>query len=275
MPHAVSSGDVDERPVAGHSSLDPLSISGEKSRASSGGTALPRNFLLFCLTAGLFAGLLSWAVEEVDLRYFGPSYRVSKENERNASASGAELARQRLETMTRTAMTSNGLLGGLLGLGLGFVGGRSRGLWTRAVIAGFLGLLFGGVACSLPSWLIVPRCYVDLAAADDLTFPLKVHLGMWINAGVAGGLALAVGLGSWRRGILTVLGGALGAAFGTALYEFLGAVAFPTAETNLPLSLEIASRLTAHLAVAVFSAVGAGGAAQFISMSRERPAKVI
>jgi hypothetical protein len=274
VPPTDAPGDIDGLPSAGPSRVEPLPVPGEKSSASPGGAATTRRFLLLCLAAGLSAGLLSWVVEEVALRYFGPSYVLTKEQERSAAASGAELARQRLVTMTRTAMTSYGLLGGLLGLGLGVVGGRVGGSRARGTTAGLLGLLLGGVACILPSWLLVPRYYVELAAADDLTFPLKVHLGMWVNAGIVGGLALAIGLGSWSRVVPAVLGGALGAAFGTAFYEFSGAFAFPTAETNLPLSITLGSRLTAHLAVAVFSALGAGVVVQFVAVGRERPGKV-
>lgn len=274
MPPTDASGDLDEQRIAGTSRIETLPIPGGKSSPSQGSSPTSQYLLLLCLTAGLIAGSISWGVEEVALRYFGPSYELKKEHERSAAASGAELARQRLEAMTRTAMTSSGLLGGLLGLGLGLAGGGVRGLWARGATAGFLGLILGGVACILPSWKLVPRYYVELAAADDLIFPLKIHLGMWVSAGVAGGLALAIGLGSWGQGIRAVLGGTLGAAFGIAFYEFLGAFAFPAAETNLPLSLALGSRMTAHLAVAVFSALGAGGAAQFLTVSRERHGKL-
>jgi len=269
VPPTYAAGEVDGPQLAGSAKVEALSKRGEASSESLRGPDTYRNLLRLCLTVGLLAGSLSWGVEEVSLRYFGPSYHLNKEHSRSAAASGAELARQRLKSMTRTAMTSYGLLGGLLGLGLGMVGGRARGSSARGATAGLMGLLLGGVACAVPSLLLVPRYYTELAAAGDLTFPLRVHLGMWVNVGVAGGLALAAGLGSWSRGFPTLLGGALGAAFGTACYEFLGAVAFPTAETNLPLSLSFGSRLTAHLAVAVLSALGAGGAARYITVSRK------
>jgi hypothetical protein len=222
------------------------------------------------------AGVISWGIEEVGLRAWDPIGRIPRGNASQPAFTA--MMRQKIqEATTRTAMLSYGALGGLLGLGLGLCGGRLRGSWPRGVAAGALGLVVGGAAGAALSGELVPRYYAAIAAdrarfEDDLTFPLLIHLGMWASAGVAAGLAVGVGMGSWGRGALAVLGGLLGAALGTALYEFVSALAFPMAETNLPISKERGARLLAHLAVAVVAAAGAWGAAQSLKLTRKSAA---
>jgi hypothetical protein len=181
--------------------------------------------------------------------------------------------RQRLVATVRTSATSSAALGGLLGLGLGLVGGRARGSWPKGLRAGLVGLLLGAGGGAFLTWKLVPMYYVKMADADELTLPLLVHLGMWEIAGVAGGLALALGLGSWNRGATATIGGIVGAALGIAVCEVAGAIVFPMAETNLPISVSLGARLMVQLGVAVSAALGAGFAAEFIGESRGRQAK--
>jgi hypothetical protein len=248
----------------------------ETSDPSAGPIERPRGRRLWplALAAGLLAGLVSWGVEELDLRHFGPSYELKKSERASAATAGKAMSDQRLAAMTRTAMTSHAVLGGLLGLGLGLAAGRASGSWRRGLLGGLVALAVGAVGGALFCRWLVPRYYEQLAAADDLTLPLLVHLGMWGMVGLAGGLGLGLGLGSTGRGALAVVGGVVGVAFGIALVEFLGAVAFPMAETNLPISIELGSRLLIHLGVALPAALGAAGAAEFIKLSRRGPARV-
>ena len=233
----------------------------------------PVGLVRLALAAGLFAGVISWGVEEVQLRYFGVTYRLTREQRVSRSAGDQAIKQEKITVTTRTAMISYGALGGLLGLGLGLVGGRARRSLARGVSAGGLGLVLGGAAGSALSWKLVPYYLHALAAerealADDIALPFLIHLGLWVGVGVAGGLALGLGMGSWSRGALAVLGGAVGAALGTALYEFVGAVAFSGAETNLPIALGVGPRLLAHLGVAVLAALGAAGAARHLTLAR-------
>jgi hypothetical protein len=232
------------------------------------------------LVMGVLAGLISWAVEEVELRASDPVARFQRGKNVSFAKVGAELRQKLLEASTRTAMLSYGSLGGLLGLGLGLCGGRLRGSWPRGLAAGMVGLVVGGTAGAALSWELVPHYFKTVAAdreklEDDLTFPLMTHLGLWVSAGVAGGLALGLGIGSWSRGAKAIFGGVVGAALGTALYEFVGALAFPMAETNLPISKQLGARLLAHLAVAVLAAAGAWGAVGSLETDRDRPAEVV
>jgi hypothetical protein len=227
----------------------------------------PRLWLL-ALAAGVVVGLTSWGVEEVALLVFAPTYQLEKEHRASTQVAGAEMDRQRLVATVRTAATSSAALCGLLGLGLGLVGGRVRGSWTKGLRAGVVGLLLGVGGGTILTWKLVPMYYVKMADADELTLPLLVHLGMWGSAGIAGGLALALGIGSWNRGVIAMIGGLVGAALGIAACEIAGAIAFPMAETNLPISVSLGSRLMVHLGVAVSSALGAGAAAEFVGETR-------
>jgi hypothetical protein len=209
----------------------------------------------------------------VDLRISDPIARYQRAKGDNFAAASKAMRSLKRDATTRTAMVSYGLLGGLLGLGLGLAGGLARRSWGRGVMGGAVGLLVGGAAGAVLSSKLVPLFFDAAEAggasfADDLTYPMLIHLGLWVSAGVAGGLGLAIGMGSWSRGMLAVLGGAAGAALGTALYEFGSALAFPMAEANLPISTQPGSRLLAHMSVAVVAALGAGAAAQFLSLTR-------
>ncbi len=91
----------------------------------------------------------------------------------------------------------------------------------------------------------------------DITVPLLIHAAIWASAGAAAGLAF--GLGARERGrrlLQAALGGLFGAIVGAAVYELVGAVAFPLDKTVEPISLTWASRLLAHSAACLFAAIG-------------------
>ena len=88
----------------------------------------------------------------------------------------------------------------------------------------------------------------------DLTLPLLIHGGIWAACGLAGGLALAIGLGAGRtRVINAAVGGLMGAVLGAALYELIGATAFPLDKTTSPLATTWIARLLARMLVATLS----------------------
>jgi hypothetical protein len=72
-----------------------------------------------------------------------------------------------------------------------------------------------------------------------------------------GGLALGLGLG--RPGLIAraVLGGALGAALGQAVYVVVGTLVFPLDRASLPLAAAPAPRLVARVLLATLTAAGA------------------
>jgi hypothetical protein len=255
---------IDAAPVEDRSATGGV---GESAGRSSPSPKAPRLWLL-ALAAGVIVGLISWGVEEVGLLVFAPTYQLEKVHRASTPVAGAEMDRQRLVATVRTAATSSAVLGGLLGLGLGLIGGRGRGSWQKALRAGVVGLLLGAGGGAILTWKLVPMYYVKMADADELTLPLLVHLGMWGSAGIAGGLALGIGIGSWNRGVTAMIGGLVGAALGIAACEVAGAIVFPMAETNLPISLSLGSRLMIHLGIAVSAALGAGAAAEFVGETR-------
>ena len=231
---------------------------------------------VYVMLVAAAAGLLSWGVEEVHIKVSDPVMHFKREKGMGFAESSAFLRGEILETTKRTAMLSYGALGGLLGLGLGLIGGRARGSWGRSAIAALIGLVVGAGVGAMHATVFVPRYYnavaLDRAAVeDDLSFPFLTHLGLWIGVGLGGGIGLAVALRSWKRGALAILGGVIGVAIGTSIYEFGGAIAFPMAETNLPISKEMGSRALAHLAIAISAAVGAWGVSSSVTGKRGKP----
>jgi hypothetical protein len=89
---------------------------------------------------------------------------------------------------------------------------------------------------------------------------LLTHGAIWSAVGAIGGLSLGLGLGGQGRWKATLVGGFIGAAAATIVYEMVGALAFASNKTDLPLSASIATRGMAQLLVAIFSAVGAASA---------------
>ena len=66
--------------------------------------------------------------------------------------------------------------------------------------------------------------------------PLLTLGSICSSVGAAGGLAFGIGLGGRDRWMKSLLGGLVGAALATVVYELVGAIAFPTDKTELPIS---------------------------------------
>jgi hypothetical protein len=168
---------------------------------------------------------------------------------------------ERAAADTRNAALSFTVLGGLLGAGLGVAGGLSRKNGRAAAMAGVLGLVLGAALAGGLTMLLLPayfafRMRVPDETLQDLFWPLIVHLGLWAPAGATGGLAFAIGHAARRRTFAVFMGGLLGAALGAAVYEIVGALAFPMAETTSVLSATAGSRLLARIAVTTLAAAG-------------------
>jgi hypothetical protein len=78
-----------------------------------------------------------------------------------------------------------------------------------------------------------------------------VHAGIWSSVGATAGVAFEVGLRSRRRLALVALHGLLGGLLGAAIYEIIGALAFPAGRTTEPLAGDSAARLIGRLTVAI------------------------
>lgn len=210
------------------------------------------------LGAGVLAGLLSWTAGEPLREVVRPrSTEVRSRGETRTFISPPE----RAAADTRNAALSFTVLGCLLGAGLGAAGGLSRNDGRAAAMAGLLGLILGAAAVGGLTILLLPayfafRMRTPDETLQDLFWPLIVHIGLWAPAGVAGGLAFAIGRGARGRTLALVSGGLLGAALGTAVYEIVGALAFPMAETPSVISATAGTRLLARIAVATLAAAG-------------------
>jgi hypothetical protein len=221
---------------------------------------------LLALLAGVTSGVLAFGIGEAFHDWFPPE-RVPQ------MLAGTQVMEPTLAT--RAAATArNGalafaLLGGCLGFLLGFAGGLASRSVSRGLSAGIIGLFLGAAlgAC-LPLALLVPYFrFQQWRYSDDLLVPLAMHATLWGPLGAVGGLAFGVGLASGNRGRLILLA-LLGACLGAALYEVLGAMIDPLAETTEPMSGTWPTRLIARLLVAL----GTGGAISLagLTLHRER-----
>jgi hypothetical protein len=142
--------------------------------------------------------------------------------------------------------------------------------------AGAAGLGLGGLAGAGATYALCGVFHELFRASNeafskDLLRPLLMHGGMWLPAGLFGGLALGLGLGGWKRGIQTAFGGLLGAAIAVVAFEIVGALAFPTAKTAHPVATEAGARLLVHLCVAPLVAIVAAWSASNLHLTRPGP----
>jgi hypothetical protein len=220
--------------------------------------------LAFAAAAGLLAGVASLlAGELVQRRYHNAllaplSIHPSPEDMRRWKD-----ARLYSATLTFTMM------GGILGLAMGWAGGSARRSVSAGARAAILGL-FLGTAAAAPLALFLVSVFFKShdPQSVDLVLPLLTHGAIWSAIGAVGGLAFGLGLGGQGRWKATLVGGLLGAAAATIIYELVGALAFASDKTDLPVSFSITTRGMAHLLVAICSAVGAALALRQINSYR-------
>ena len=90
----------------------------------------------------------------------------------------------------------------------GLAGGFTRGSGRRAILAAVIGVLLGDVTGAGTARVLVAVSTPNLKA-DDLTYPLLVHVGALGLVGAAAGLAFGLGSGDWRRSIRVMAGSVL------------------------------------------------------------------
>lgn len=260
-PPAPSRGEVDPT----HSGLPPAkaAISGPSGRA-----------WVMVLVGGLLAGLASFGLGEYALELLSPSPDLPPGIRGDRDKAPVEHARRRQVSQDQVATMSYGVLGALLGLTLGAVGGMARPSSGAAITAALIGLVAGAAAGTGMTFLLLSLYHALHAnpspdnATQELYLALATHGGIWVGIGAAAGLALGLGLGGLRVG-RAIIGGMLGAAIATAMYEFGGAVGFPLEKTLEPTATAPGPRLLAHLAVALCVSAVAFWAAYYLSLRRE------
>jgi MFS family permease len=233
-------------PDEGPSSVPPVS-------PAAPGPARSRAAWGWALSAGVIAGVASGLVGEASRKMF-PSALSPKIEAFPTPEGQLKVIRDR----TVSAAVIFAQQGAILGLALGMAGGLARRSPRAGLAAAALGLVLGAAASGGAALGLVPIYFRnENPEYDPLVLSLLTHAGIWMAAGAAAGLAFGVGLGGRARAARAAMGGLLGAAGGTMLYEMVGALAFPLAKTSQPVSEAVATRLLAHLAVAALVAVGA------------------
>ena len=221
--------------------------------------------LLACATiAALIAGAVSLLAGEAIMSHFRsdllPKLAVNPNPE--------DMRRFREARLYSAALTF-ATMGGLLGLALGVAGGLARRSAWASVRAGFVGLVLGTAAAAGVAYVVVSIFYKQHdPQSGDLLLPLLTHGAIWSTVGAVAGLAFGLGIGAWGRWPATLVGGLVGAATATILYELIGALAFASSKTDLPLSSSMTTRGMAQLLVAIFSSLGAAVALRDGFLSR-------
>jgi hypothetical protein len=246
--------------------IDPESSPADHASPAAGGnTAQPSptdhqqppikisRLLLFACVAALLAGVASLLVgEEILNRYQSDLNPPIQNNPSPESVRRWKDARLYSATFTFTT------LGGLLGLAMGLAGGLARRSISAGALAAILGLLVGSAVAGFFSLILVSFFFKSYdPQSGDLTFPLLTHGAIWSAVGAVGGLAFGLGLGGRGRWKATLVGGLAGAAAATVVYELVGALAFASSKTDLPLSSSSTARGMALLLVASLSSIGA------------------
>ena len=209
--------------------------------------------MALALAAGLVAGVASLLAGEEILRGY-QSDLLPKLKIRPSAEDMQRWSSARLYSATLTFTT----MGGFLGLTMGLAGGLAQRSVFAGVRAAILGLLLGAAAAGFMALVLVSIFFQKHdPQSGDLVLPLLTHGAIWSAVGAIGGLAFGLGLGGRGRWKATPVGGLVGAAAATVVYEIVGALAFATSKTDLPVSASITTRAMAQLLVAILSAVGA------------------
>lgn len=208
------------------------------------------------IAAALLAALATWPVFEAFHEYFQPSEEAAAQ-----AYDFRQLNIEEAQTNSWNGAIVFGTLGGLLGLALGVAGGLTRRSGRAAAAGAAVGLVLGGVAGALPPLGVMPYHWMnrgDDPATLSLARPLMMHAALFCALGLTAGLAYGVGRFGGRFPALAeaALGGLVGAAIGTFVYEMTAAILFPLARTADPIAIDPMARGFAVLCVSGFVALG-------------------
>jgi hypothetical protein len=209
--------------------------------------------LVFAFVAALLAGVASLIAGEAILSSYKSDLNPSIQN--NPSP---ESVRRWKDARLYSATLTFATMGGLLGLLMGLAGGLVRRSASASARAGILGLSLGTIVSAATGFVLVSLFYKTYdPQSGDLVLPLFIHGAIWSALGAVGGMVFGRGIGGQGRWKSTLVGGLVGAAVATVVYEIGGALAFPSSKTDLPLSASFAARAMAQLLVATLSSLGA------------------
>jgi hypothetical protein len=203
----------------------------------------------------MLAALAAWGLGEFGVFRFRPAItnvNMMGHVYRDASAQTRETA------MLKGASWLLGTFGALLGAGMGLVGGYSSRNRRLTLIAAGIGFAAGAIAGAAAVWIAIPPYNrAEELTVGDLGRSLLLHCALWTALGAAAALAFGIALGERAKLPRAILGGVIGTIVGTLLYEVLGGLFFPLAETGKPFAETALTRLMALAVVALSSALGA------------------
>jgi hypothetical protein len=208
--------------------------------------------LVLALVAGIAAAVASGVAGEMILhRYWAdlnPALQIQP---------SPEVMQRWRNARVYSATLSFATMGGVFGLAMGLAGGLARRSIAASASAAIFGLVVGTASAACAAFLLVSNFFKSHdPQSGDLLFPMLTHGAIWVVVGVIGALIFALGFGGRGRWPASVLGGLLGAAAATIVYEIIGALFFASDKTDLPLSASVITRGMAHALVAILSAVG-------------------
>jgi hypothetical protein len=241
--------------------IDDASVRPPEALASAGGQ---NRLLAMALVAGLLAGVATWLVGETILEAHRQvlSPRVQRDVD-------VEAARRFARAHLTTSLYAFTTLGAFLGLSLGLAGGLARRSASAGARAALVGCVVGSIAGVSISLLVLPNFFkTHDPQSQDLVLPLLTLGSICSSVGAAGGLAFGIGLGGRAHWLKSLVGGLVGAALATVVYEFVGAIAFPADKTELPISQTYATRAMLHVLVASLTAVGSALGLSLLSKKR-------
>jgi hypothetical protein len=199
------------------------------------------------LAATLLAGLASWQL--------GESRLVRQQAARaEYNLMGQTIQGQTAETIRaaarQTAARYFGISGGLLVLAAGVAGCEAFRRLGMPLVAGLVLAVAWSALCGVTAWFALPLYdrAVD-AAYPEMAVSIVSHLLLWVPLGAGAGVALAVALGRPREAATAAVAGAVGVILGVFVFEFLGALLFPLADTGRPLPATSITRLLAWLVI--------------------------
>ena len=209
------------------------------------------------IISGLIASSLAWFVGEKTLTFFEAP--LSDVPSMGGGTVKLPTRDDQVIAESKNETIAFGTLGGLLGLFLGTAGGLVRGSIRLTIAAALLGLLLGG-AIGTGLSLGALQLYNEHRDENlpDLLPVILLHLAIFGGIGATAGLAFGVGTGAkgaWKTAMIGGLGGAI---VGAILADCGGALMFPNAKTNLPISETPLSRLFYRQVVAFAIFIGTG-----------------
>lgn len=208
---------------------------------------------VWSITAGLLAGLLTWGGGEI----VWERVRSSQTPRIIPFPTAADRDRV-IGGQVQSTATSFIQQGAILGMVLGAAGGLARRSTRAMLMAAMAGGWLGAAAAAGAAFGILPVYYRGIEPEDSaLGIPMLTHGVIWGATGAAAGLAFGLGIGGRGRWVRCALGGLVGGVAATMVYDPVGAIAFPLDKTSQPVSATVVTRLIAHLAVGLLSAVGA------------------